>query len=241
MAIRSRLPAPVLALLVVIPLLAVAQHARPAPYGDHLTVPRTAPARVQHATPRLRTDGAALRAHDPRTGALHWRYTRDGRRPLTSLHARGDVITLWDDGLVTATDGRTVRWHRALPAHGDWLPAQGGTGVLRLLGRGMLAVVTPHRIAAYRIADGDLRWMLPASDGCGFQPRRAVHHAKTLIVAQPCPHAAWTAQLVALDDLGRIAPHRRPLGNEVRAEDAPGRGGPGLEHPDPEKVLAQPR
>ncbi|MFE6618746.1 hypothetical protein [Streptomyces sp. NPDC057740] len=241
MAIRFRLPAPLLALLAVIPLLTVAHHARPAPYGDHLTVSRTAPARVPHAASRLRTEGAAVRAHDPRTGALRWRYTRDGRRPLTSLHARGDVITLWDDGLVTATDGRTVRWHRALPAPGDWLPDHGGTGVLRLLGHGMLAVVTPYRIAAYRIADGDLRWGLPASDGCAFQPRRAVHHARTLVVAQPCPHAAWTAQLVALDDLGRIVPRRRPLGTEPRDEDGPGRGRPRIEHPNPEKVLAQPR
>ncbi|WP_217208630.1 PQQ-like beta-propeller repeat protein [Streptomyces sp. AC550_RSS872] len=241
MAIRSRLPAPVLALLVVIPLLAVAHQARPTPYGDHLTVPRAAPARVVQATPRLRTRDTALWAHDPRTGALRWRYTREGRRPLTSLHVRGDVITLWDDGLVTGTDGRTVRWHRALPAPGDWLPTHGGTGVLRPLGRGMLAVVTPHRIAAYRIADGDLRWVLPARDGCAFRPERAVHHAKTLIVAQPCRHAAWTAQLIALDDLGRIAPHRRPLGNEVRDKDGRGRGRPRVEHPDPEKVLAQPR
>ncbi|MEY9990334.1 hypothetical protein ABIE67_002366 [Streptomyces sp. V4I8] len=240
MAICSRLSAPVLALLLAIPLLTVAHHVRPAPYGDHLT----APARVPHAAPRLRTRGTALWAHDPRTGALHWRYSREGRRPLTSLHARGDVITLWDDGLVTATDGRTVRWHRALPAPGDWLPAHGGSGVLRPLGRGMLAVVTPRRIAAYRIADGDLRWVLPAREGCAFEPRRAVHHGKTavphgkpLIVAQPCPHAAWTAQLIALDDLGRITPHRNPLGNEVREE----RGKPRLEHPNPEKVLARPR
>ncbi|MET9968103.1 hypothetical protein ABZZ80_19805 [Streptomyces sp. NPDC006356] len=83
--------------------------------------------------------------------------TREGRHPLTSLHARGDVITLWGDGLVTGTDGRTVRRHRALPAPGDWLPAHGDTGVLRPLGHGMPAVVTPRRIAAYRIADGDLR------------------------------------------------------------------------------------
>lgn len=236
-AVRARLLRPVLALLLAIPLLAVAHHTRPAPYGDHLTVARTASARVPDATPRLRTHGTALQAHDPRTGALHWRYTRDGRRPLTSVHARGDVITLWDDGLVTATDGRTVRWHRALPAPGDWLPVHGGTGVLRPLGRGMLAVVTPRRITAYRLADGDLRWVLPAHEGCAFEPERAVHHGKTLVVAQPCPRVAWTAQLIALDDLGRITPHRRPLGNEVRDEGGESR----LEHPDPEKVLARPR
>ena len=228
--------APLLALLLAIPLLAVAHHTRPAPYGDHLTVPVTARARV--AATRGSAHGAPhSRAHDPRTGALHWRYAREGRRPLTSMHARGDAITLWDDGLVTATDGRTVRWHRALPAPGDWLPAHGATGVLRALGHGMLAVVTPPRIAAYRIADGDLRWMLPAREGCAFEPERAVHHGKALLVAQPCPRAAWTAQLIAVDDLGRITAHRRPLGNEVPDEG----GGPRLEHPHPEKVLARPR
>jgi hypothetical protein len=58
-----------------------------------------------------------------------------------------------------------------------------------------------------------------------------------LLIAQPCPHAAWTAQLIAVDDLGRITPHRRPLGNEVREQ--PGKPRP--EHPIPEKVVARPR
>ncbi len=139
--------------------------------------------------------------------------------------------------LVTDTDGRTVRWHRALHAPGDWLPAHGGTGVLRPLGRGMLAVVTPRRIAAYRIADGDLRWVLPARQGCAFEPERAVHHGKALLLAQPCPHADWTAQLIAVDDLGRITPQRTPPGNEVGKEG----GRPRPEHVDPEKVVARPR
>ena len=47
-------------------------------------------------------------------------------------------------------------------------------------------------------------------------------------------NAAWTAQLVAVDDLGGIAPHRAPLGN-----DPPGAGRP--EHPRTEKALAPPR
>lgn len=161
-------------------------------------------------------------------------YTRDGRRPLTVLHARGDTITLWDDGLVTAADGASVRWHRALPASADWLPARGGTGVLRPLGRGILAVVTPPRIAAYRIADGDLRWVVPARGGCAFAPERAVRHAAgALLVAQPCPESAWTSQLIAVDDLGRITPHRASLGN--------GRPDGRPEHPNTEKVVAQPR
>ncbi|WP_369270185.1 hypothetical protein AB5J55_09305 [Streptomyces sp. R11] len=231
-ATRSRLLPAFLALLLAPPLLAIAHHARPAPYGDHLTVhavhaaaharvrPATTPRQPQPPPTPLRTRGAAIEAHHPVTGAPLWRYAREGRRPLTSLHTRGEAITLWDDGMVTATDGRSVRWHRALPAADEWLPDHGSTGVLHALGRGMLAVVTPHRVAAYRIADGDLRWVLPAREGCAFRPARAVHHGKTLLLAQPCTGADRTAQVIAVDDLGQITPHRRPLGNEFRERGA---------------------
>ncbi|WP_328428639.1 hypothetical protein [Streptomyces sp. NBC_00443] len=228
-ATRSRLLPTFLALLLAPPLLAIAHHTRPAPYGDHLTVHAAAPARVRPATtpqqPQqpptpLRTRRAAIEARHPVTGAPLWRYAREGRRPLTSLHTRGEAITLWDDGMVTATDGRSVRWHRALPAADEWLPAHGGAGVLHALGRGMLAVVTPHRVAAYRIADGDLRWVLPAREDCAFEPARAVRHGKTLLLAQPCTRAVRTVQVIAVDGLGQITPHRRPLGNEVRERGA---------------------
>ncbi|WP_405874287.1 hypothetical protein [Streptomyces sp. NBC_00005] len=229
---RRLLPA-ALALLLAAPVLAAAHQARPVPYGDHLTVH----ARVQHGSAQgptaLRTRRTTVEAYDRTTVEVRWRYAREGHRPLAVLPARGDAITLWDDGLVTATDGASVRWHRALPAAADWLPAQGGTGVLRPLGRGILAVVTPARITAYRIADGDLRWVLPAGEGCAFLPGRAVRHAGALIVARPCPESTWTSQLIAVDDLGRITPHRTPLGNDL-----PG-GRP--EHPNTEKVVAQRR
>ncbi|GGJ38040.1 PQQ-like beta-propeller repeat protein [Streptomyces brasiliensis] len=227
-AARTRSLTPALVLLVAL-LLAAAHHIRPAPYGDRLTV-RVAGG---SGTPALRTRGGAVEAYDRTAGAPRWRYARDGRRPLSFLPARGSAIALWDDGLVTGTDGRTVRWHRALPDATDWLRARGGAGVLRPLGRGMLAVVTPRRIAAYRAADGDLRWLLPASEGCAFRPERAVRHGAALLVAQPCASGSWTAQVIAVDDLGRIIPGRAPLGNGVpRAE---------IEHPDPAKALASPR
>ncbi|WP_308048903.1 PQQ-binding-like beta-propeller repeat protein [Streptomyces sp. TRM72054] len=208
-----RLLTAISALLLTAALLAAAHQARPAPYGDRLTVH----ARVQHLTPHLRIQRAAVEAYDRATGGVRWRYTREGRRPLTVLYARGEAITLWDDGLVTDTDtdGTSVRWHRALPAVADWLPAHGGTGVLRPLSRGILAVVTPRRIAAYRTSDGDLRWVLPARKGCVFRPEHALHRGRALLVAQPCRRAAWTTQLVPIDDLGRITPHRTPLGNEI--------------------------
>ncbi|MGI5453718.1 hypothetical protein ACQEWB_11210 [Streptomyces sp. CA-249302] len=73
-----------------------------------------------------------------------------------------------------------------------------------------------------------------ADHTCVFVPARAVRHSGALLVAQPCwTDAAWTAQVVAVDHLGRITPDRRPLGNGV-----PGRP---PEHPSAEKVLAHPR
>ncbi|MFC9928274.1 hypothetical protein [Streptomyces sp. NPDC127190] len=156
--------------------------------------------------------------------------------PAGRLAAPAEAIALWDDGLLTDTDGRTVRRHRALPGTAAWLPAHGGSGVLRPLGRGILAVVTPHRVTAYRTADGDLRRMLPAPADCGFRPERAVRRGTALLLAQPCAQGAWTGQLVPLDDLGRITPDRAPLGNDL-----PGHGTGRYEHLDVEKPLAWPR
>ncbi|MET7602813.1 hypothetical protein ABZU45_07015 [Streptomyces avermitilis] len=224
-----------LALLLAAALLAAVHHARPAPYGDRLTVhARVAPA----VAPRLRMRGAAVEAYGSRGGAVHWTYARAGRRPLAVLPARRDAIALWDDGLVTATDATGVRWHRALPAAADWLAAHGGAGVLRMLDPGtrMLAVVTPHRIAAYRLADGDLRWVLPARPGCAFAPARAVHRGRTILIAQPCPAAdSWSGEIVAVDALGPIAPRRTPLGNEGQGEHH------SAEHPHTGNLVARPR
>ncbi|GGM89831.1 hypothetical protein [Streptomyces fuscichromogenes] len=223
-AFLKRLLGAALGVLLAGAFLVVGYQVRPAPYGDHLT-----PGPPAHTA---RARGDVVEAYDGRV--LRWRYARAGRRPVGVLPARGEAIALWDDGLVTDTDGRSVRWHRALPAATAWLRARGGAGVLRPLGHGILAVVTPARIAAYRTADGDLRWVLPARQGCAFRPERAVRHGAVLLVAQPCVHGAWTAQLVAVDDLGGVAPHRTPLGN-----DRPRAGRP--EHPRTEKALASPR
>ncbi|GCB50498.1 hypothetical protein [Streptomyces sp. NL15-2K] len=74
-------------------------------------------------------------------------------------------------------------------------------------------------------------------EGHAFEPARAVRHSGVLLIAQPCTEAAAalprTAQLIAVDDLDRVTPHRRPFGNEV----AKAR----LEHPNTEKVVARPR
>ncbi|MFD1309968.1 hypothetical protein [Streptomyces kaempferi] len=228
--------------VAVAPLLAVAHQTRPAPYGDRLVLH----ARVEHepappprSRPPLRTTAAAVEAYDATTGRARWTYAREGRRPLAVLPARGHAIALWDDGLVTDTarrDGSAVRWHRALPQAARWLADHEATGVLRLLGGGMLAVITPERVAAYRVADGDLRWILPARPGCRLAPARALRHGAVLLIARPCPaEDRWTAGLVAVDDLGVVAPHRAPLGNGQRGE----RHSAG--HPRPGKVVAPPR
>ncbi|WP_274556811.1 hypothetical protein [Streptomyces spiramyceticus] len=213
---------------LALPLVTAAHQIRPTPYGDHLTA-HTPPARPD---PALRMKGQAVEAYDPASGRRHWTYTREGRRPLALRPAPGHAFALWSDGLVTdtaRTHGRTVNWHRAVPGLSGWLAA-GGTGraadVLQSLGpsSGMLAVITPQRIAAYRTMDGDLRWVLPAARGCAFEPRRTARIGGVLLVAQPCgPTAAWTTELVAVDDLGRIVPDRRPLGNALPG----GEGGEG--------------
>ncbi|WP_343041101.1 hypothetical protein [Streptomyces typhae] len=215
-----------LALSAVLPLLATApaQHWwQTAPYGDRLTVH----ARVAdgEASTGVRTRDGAVEAYDVGSGRARWTYAREGRRALRLLAAPGHTLTLWSDGLVTDTAPGGVRWHRAVPATARWLGtarARGGAGVLRPLDRAarMLAVVTPHRIAAYRTADGDLRWTLPAREGCVFEPARSLRRDGVLLIAQPCragaaARTAWTSQMVAVDGLGRITPRRTPLGNEL--------------------------
>ncbi|MFG2503699.1 PQQ-binding-like beta-propeller repeat protein [Streptomyces sp. NPDC048441] len=219
----SRLALPVALALLALPLITAAHHSRPAPYGDHVTVH----ARVADGTeaPALRTKGRTVQAYDPATGRARWTYSREGARPLSVLPAPGHAIALWSDGMVTDTaraDGSAVRWHRATPGSASWLrtpAARGAAGVLTTLDPGghMLAIVTPLRISAYRSADGDLRWVLPAQRGCAFEPARSVRRGGALLIAQPCGDAAtpWTSQLIAVDDLGRIAPRRTPLGNEL--------------------------
>lgn len=148
-----------------------------------------------------------------------WTYRRDGRRPLVVRSHPGHALTLWDDGLVTDTapaDG-TVRWHRAVPG----LPAD-PAGVLQPLDPAarMIAVVTPARIAAFRTADGDLRWIATAPPGCAHDPARQARLGAVLLIARPCtgPDASWTDGVIAVDSLGRVGPHRRPLGNERPGE-----------------------
>ncbi|MFD4632968.1 hypothetical protein ACFVYR_31545 [Streptomyces sp. NPDC058284] len=217
----ARIALPVALALLALPLITAAHHSRPAPYGDRLTVHARVAAPV--ADPGLRTRGRAVEAYDIGSGSRRWTYTREDRHPVTLLPAPGHALTLWNDGLVTdvaRADGGAVRWHRAIPESAAWLrspAARGGAGVLQPLtpDARMLAVVTPHRIAAYRTADGDLRWVLPARPGCAFDPARSVRRGGALLLAQPCTGAtaSWTAQVIAVDDYGRIVPGRTPLGN----------------------------
>ncbi|MGW7052058.1 hypothetical protein [Streptomyces sp. NPDC054887] len=213
-----RIAGSLLAAALALPLVTAAHQARSAPYGDRLT----AHTRAARPDPALRIRDRAVEAYDGASGRRHWTHTRAGRRPLALRPAPGHAFALWSDGLVTdtaRTTGRTVHWHRAVPGLSSWLAAGGparAAGVLHPLdpAAGMLAVVTPQRIAAYRTLDGDLRWVLPARRGCAFEPRRTARTGGALLVAQPCGATApWTAELVAVDDLGRMAPDRTPLGN----------------------------
>ncbi|MEU6843144.1 hypothetical protein ABZ930_14865 [Streptomyces sp. NPDC046716] len=217
---------PLLATLLALLLIGAAQGTRPHPFGDHLARGADRP-----GAPALRTSGGAVEAYDAE--GTRWRHAREGRRALAVLPVAGHAFALWSDGLVTDTERGTaaaVRWHRAVPDAAPWLRtpgAHGGAGVLRPLDPAarMLAVVTPHRIAAYRTADGDLRWVLPARAGCAFAPAGALRRGTALLIAQPCAghDTDWSDQIIAVDDLGRIAPHRTPLGNGL-----PGRAGKAL-------------
>ncbi|WP_063802734.1 PQQ-binding-like beta-propeller repeat protein [Streptomyces sp. NRRL S-1521] len=218
----ARIALPAALALLAVPLITAAHHSRPAPYGDRLTVHGRVAGSGSAAATGLRTRDGAVEAYDRGSGTVRWTYTRKGRTPVTLLAAPEHAFALWSDGLVTDTarDGGSVRWHRAIPASAAWLRTPGarsGAGVLRPLAPGarMLAVVTPHRIAAYRAADGDLRWVLPARPGCAFEPARSLRRGGALLVAQPCtgPAASWTSQVIAVDDYGRIVPGRTPLGN----------------------------
>ncbi|MFI6940686.1 hypothetical protein ACIBI4_15545 [Streptomyces sp. NPDC050418] len=223
-ATRLMLPL-ALALAAAVPLITAAHDARPAPFGDrlvrHASGPVEARLRTGKAEPRLRIENGAVRAYDAAADRPRWTHARTGRRALALLPAPGHAVTVWDDGLITDTlrDGSAVRWHRALPGAAARLRAHGARGVLRPLDAEarMVAVVTPERITAYRTADGDLRWVLPARRGCAFAPERAVRHGSAWVIAQPCSGAAvaWPLEIVAVDDLGRIAPHRRPMGNAL--------------------------
>ncbi|GAA1368270.1 hypothetical protein [Streptomyces beijiangensis] len=212
----TRLALCAVAAVCALPLLTAAHDVRPLPYGDRLTV-HAGPAGTA-APAVLRTRGTAVEAYDRGSGRARWTYHREGRRPVGLLTAPGHAFALWSDGMVTDTAHATVRWHRAVPHPG----ARVG-GALRSLDRGtrMLAVVTPERIMAYRTEDGDLRWVLPAHDGCAFAPNRALWARGVLLLAQDCGRSgAWTDELVAVDGLGRIVPGRTPLANE-----RPGRTG----------------
>ncbi|MFD6338557.1 hypothetical protein [Streptomyces sp. NPDC060131] len=261
---RTRLVLAALSAVLAVPLVTAARQSRDFPFDDRLTVHTTAAPGPAAQEPVLRTAGPRVEARDPGSGTLRWVHERTGSRPLALAAGPGHAFALWSDGLVTDTErvaGSAVRWHRALPGLADWLAGGPGraAGVLQPLAPGsrMLAVVTPQRIVAFRAGDGDLRWVLPAARGCAFDPGRYVRTAGILLVAQPCPgHTDWTAELMAVDDLGRIVPGRTPLRNDLRDDprhdlrDAPRHGSPGgvsKEFSDhrpgdrPEKAVARPR
>ncbi|WP_432093826.1 hypothetical protein [Streptomyces sp. bgisy100] len=202
---------PVAAVLLVLALAAATLWERPAPYGDRLTLHPAAAAEPGPAPqPVLRMTERSVEARDPVSGARRWTYARSGRRPVTVGTVPGHSFTLWNDGMVTDTGPTAVRWHRSVPGATNPLTdrvVRRAGAVLRPLGPGwrLLAVLTPRRVTAYRSADGDLRWVLPARPGCSFAPRRTARRGAALLIAQPCTRPRggadppWTAELVAVD------------------------------------------
>ncbi|MFI6683338.1 hypothetical protein [Streptomyces sp. NPDC050485] len=223
---RTRLALTAVAAVLALPLVTAAQHTRQTPYGDSFDSFSARPA----GPVAVRIRGAAVEAYDSRSGARHWTYARRGSSPLALRSAPGHTFTLWADGMITDTGPGRVRWHRAVPGLGAWLAGRHGraSGVFQPLDPGvrMLAVVTPERITAFRAADGDLRWLLSAREGCAFDPGRTVHTGGALLVAQPCRgRDSWSQELTAVDAFGRITPDRTPLGNELPGQRRRGGGG----------------
>ncbi|MFF4184333.1 hypothetical protein ACFYZ9_14170 [Streptomyces sp. NPDC001691] len=229
---RTRLALTAVAAVLALPLVTAAQHVGRTPYGDHFV--RLAAPGPDRSAVRIR--GAAVESYDPGTGARGWTYGRQGSRPLALYRAPGHTFALWTDGMVTDTGARRVRWHRAVPGLGDWLTGrpERAAGVLQPLDAevGMLAVVTPRRVSAFRAADGDLRWLLPAREGCAFDPGRTAHTGGVLLLAQPCRgRVAWSRELAAVDGLGKITPGRTPLGNDLPGRRRTDGGGNGVARP----------
>ncbi|MFJ8307449.1 MULTISPECIES: hypothetical protein [unclassified Streptomyces] len=213
---RTRLALTAVAAVLALPLVTAAQHTRQTPYGDRFDSFSARPA----GPVAVRIRGAAVEAYDRRTGARHWTYARRGSVPLALRRAPGHTFTLWADGMITDTGPGWVRWHRAVPGLGAWLTGRPGraSGVFQPLDPGarMLAVVTPERITAFRAADGDLRWLLSAREGCTFDPGHTAHSGGALLVAQPCrERGPGSRRPTAVDTFGPITPDRTPLGNEL--------------------------
>ncbi|MET9360722.1 hypothetical protein ABZX93_07415 [Streptomyces sp. NPDC006632] len=239
---RTRLALTAVAAVLALPLVTAAQHTRQTPYGDRFET-FAAPAAGRTA---VRIRGAVVEAYDSGTGARQWAYGRRGSRPLALRRAPGHAFALWADGMVTDTDTargrgadgdtgtdtahRRVRWHRAVPGLAGWLAGrpERAAGVLQALDPGarMLAVVAPGRVSAFRAADGDLRWLLTARDGCAFDPARTAHTRGVLLIARPCrDRGAWSRALAAVDALGEITEGRTPLGNGLPGEGRADGGG----------------
>ncbi|MFG3285838.1 hypothetical protein [Streptomyces sp. NPDC048111] len=215
---RTRLALTAVAAVLALPLVTAAQHADRTPFGDRFDR-RTAPTSASAFDP-VRIRGAAVEAYDRGTGTRRWTYTRRDSRPLALYRAPGHAFALWADGMITDTGPQRVRWHRAVPGLAGWLAERPGraAGVLQPLDAQarMLAVVIPERVSAFRAADGDLRWLLPAHPGCAFDPGRTARTRGVLLVAQPCGGpGAPGPERAAVDGLGRITPGRTPLGNDL--------------------------
>ncbi|GGR63971.1 hypothetical protein GCM10010236_16540 [Streptomyces eurythermus] len=161
------------------------------------------------------------------------------------LPARGEAVTLRGGGLLTATDGRAVRRHRPCPTRPSGSRPTAAPAS-RVLGRGILAVVTPRlasprtppptAICAGPCPPATAARSAPVARSGALRPRCSPGRART--PPGPAGSRPWTAwagsprphRFAALDGLGRITPAAPPRG----ARPAPGRQDAG-------KPLAPPR
>ncbi|MGW4809869.1 hypothetical protein [Kitasatospora sp. NPDC004272] len=213
---RSVLPAA--AVLLVLAAGAAAHANRPEPFGDRV-VPGAADASPVSAqsTGTEQADfrvGPGVEVYSTSTGERLWSYRREGATALHLTRLAGDVVTVWDDGMITAVDtaDHSVRWHRSVPGLADWLRADGEPGAadrtetqrkqqmtrravdaLRpspdQVNDAFVTVVTPGLLMGFRERDGDLRFNAQPPTGCEFLPARAAATDDAVLVPRLCPSA----------------------------------------------------
>ncbi len=216
---RSILPA--LAVMLVLAAGAAAHANKPVPFGDRVAGPGAEATPVNSeslsaADLDLRV-GPGLEAFHKQTGEQAWSYRREGAEALYLAMAGDSAIVVWDDGLVTSVrpGDHEVRWHRAVPGLADWLRGDGEPGAdkrtdaqrkqlakqraaaalhtVQRDGSPWLALVTPNLTMGLRDADGDLRYNDRPSNGCVYDPLRAVHTDYAVLIPRTCTNSAGQA------------------------------------------------
>ncbi|MET8544043.1 hypothetical protein ABZW03_25845 [Kitasatospora sp. NPDC004799] len=217
---RSILPAS--AVVLVLAAGAAAHANKPVPFGDRVAGPGDAGATPVNSESLGSADldlrvGPGLEAFHKQTGEQAWSYRREGAEALHLAMAGDNAIVVWDDGMVTSVrpGDHEVRWHRAVPGLADWLRGDGEPGAdkrtdaqrkqlakqraaaalhtVQRDGSPWLALVTPNLTMGLRDADGDLRYNDKPSNGCVYDPLRAVHTDYAVLIPRTCSNSGGQA------------------------------------------------